>query len=210
MLDAASSSRVGAEFTGLARMFRSAVKAEDKQVDVALAMITTPLRARLRRHPRLRPEAPMGTLRTWAESMPTSFRLGHPRIAHHKTEFAIAEHRLSASWISDRSWGDDAPQERGVSICKLTFAAQRGKLVKTWQPLATVSLHALGRWFERSGERDQSALVRDLALLIAASDEAEKIDTPGGFWLGAVINAVDDVAKKGVKLRNVRTWISDG
>jgi hypothetical protein len=34
------------------------------------------------------------------------------------------------------------------------------------------------------------------------------VNTPGGFWLGAVVEAMNDAEGKGVKLRNVRTWLA--
>jgi hypothetical protein len=72
-----------------------------KLVDAALNAITPPLRERLRKHPKLRPEQPMGVLRAWAETMPTTFRVGRARVAHVRTEFAIREHRISTSWLHD-------------------------------------------------------------------------------------------------------------
>jgi hypothetical protein len=200
--------RVPAEFTGLARQFRTAVQAEDHRVDQALAVIEPPIRERLRTHPKLRPEAPMGVLRAWAETVPSAFRLGPSRIARVRTEFAINENRITSSWITDRAWGEDASRERGVSICKLTFAVHAGKLTKVWQPIACISMHALARRLERGASRDHSALIDDLAALIAVPDAGERVDTPGGFWLGQVITAARDETGKGCRMRNVRTWIS--
>jgi hypothetical protein len=63
MLDLATVSRVPAEFTGQARVFRDQVRAVDLAMYAALAMITEPLRARLGRHPKLRNEMVAGTAR---------------------------------------------------------------------------------------------------------------------------------------------------
>ena len=150
MLDSAASSHVGAEFIGLARVFRNVVQAEDHAVDRALNAIAAPLRERLRHHPKLRPEQPMGALRQWAETVPTVFLIGRPRVACVRTEFAICEHRISSSWLYKDEWNNDE-QERGLSVCTFVFAVRKGKLTMRWTPVACVSLHALGRWFERSG-----------------------------------------------------------
>jgi hypothetical protein len=88
------------------------------------------------------------------------------------------------------------------------FAVQKGKLIARWTPLACVSLHALARRVERGAERDHTALTRDLALLVESDSNTERVFTPGGFWLGAVIEAMNDAERKGVKLRNVRTWLA--
>jgi hypothetical protein len=69
-------------------------------------------------------------------------------------------------------------------------------------------LHALGRWFERSGLRDHSALVRDLSVLAETDESAERVQTRDGFWLGAVVEALNDHDGKGVKLRNVWTRLA--
>jgi hypothetical protein len=55
--------RVPAEFAGLARAFRSQVKLVDVAMNEALIAITTPLRARLSRHPKLRREMIAGAER---------------------------------------------------------------------------------------------------------------------------------------------------
>jgi hypothetical protein len=34
------------------------------------------------------------------------------------------------------------------------------------------------------------------------------VNTRDGFWLGAVVDALDDAAKKGCRVRNVRTWLA--
>jgi hypothetical protein len=206
VLDAATSSRVPAEFTGAARVFRTAVQAEDRVVDRALNVIARPLKERLRRHPKLRPEQPMGVLRQWAQSVPTGFLLGHPHVVCLRTEFAITEHRISSSWLYNDEWNNDE-RERGLSVCRFVFAVRRGKLTLRWTPVACVSLHAMGRWFERSGLREHEALTAALAVLVETDESLERVNTRDGFWLGGVVEAMNDAEHKGVKLRNVRTWL---
>jgi hypothetical protein len=51
-----------------------------------------------------------------------------------------------------------------------------------------------------------ASLWRAIQVLADAGDEGEQVDTPGGFWLGRVIEAKDEQGKL-LKLRSVRTWI---
>jgi hypothetical protein len=141
-------------------------------------------------------------------TMPEIFRISPPRIARPRTEVAISEIRVTTSWITDRTWGATPERERGIALGELIFAVPGKQLIRCWTPRVNISLHALGRWFERSGEREHTALIRDLAMLAQADEKAERVETPGGFWLGQVIDAMDDGAGKGVKMRNVRTWIA--
>jgi hypothetical protein len=50
--------------------------------------------------------------------------------------------------------------------------------------------------------------VRDLAVLADAGDDGERVDTEGGFWLGAVINAGDSDNGRVIRIRSVRTWLN--
>ena len=68
----------------------------------------------------------------------------------------------------------------------------KGTLTVRWVPIACISLHALARRIERSSERNHTTLVRDLALLVETDTASERVNTPGGFWLGAVIEAMND------------------
>ena len=49
--------------------------------------------------------------------------------------------------------------------------------------------------------------MRDIALLADAGEEGERVETPGGFWLGSVINADDSDNGRIIRMRHVRTWI---
>jgi hypothetical protein len=200
---------VPAEHLGQARVFRDSVRAVDRLVDAALAVIAKPLRQRLARHPALRSETPMGVLRTWAQTVPADFRLAPSRVMHARTEFAITELRVSGSWIRDQAWGDDAGREYGLAICSLVFSVHRGELIHQWRPVVNVSLHSLGRWFERGHPcREPAALLADLTTLAQAGANGGEVHCPPrGIWKGGMIEAFDDVRRQGVKLRNVRTWV---
>ena len=80
-------------------------------------------------------------------------------------------------------------------------------MVQTWMARGFVSMHALGRWFERTGHRDHERLLADLAVLAAAGDDDDRVATPeGGYWLGSMetMGGTDRVT---ALARNVRTWV---
>ena len=184
MLDLATVSRVPAEFTGQARVFRDQVRAVDLAMDAALAMITEPLRARLGRHPKLRNEMVVGTARLYSMLVPPQFRLGAVEATRQRTEFAIVERRIAVSWLRHDEWTDPEHREPGVSICKFVLAMTDGKLLWRLHPQANVSLHALARRIERGHEHDHTALLRDLAALADAGEEGGRVATGEGFWFG--------------------------
>ncbi len=81
-----------------------------------------------------------------------------------------------------------------------------------WTPTVNVSLHALGRRFERARGRDRShaALWRDIVPLADASGDAgERVDAGEGFWLGEPIEAVGEGGRT-PRIRSVRTWLNSG
>jgi hypothetical protein len=205
MLDLATVSRVPAEFTGQARVFRDQVRAADLAMEAALAMITEPLRARLGRHPKLRNEMVADTVRLYSMLVPPRFRLGAVEATRHHTEFAIIERRIAVSWLRHDEWTDPEHREPGVSVCRFVLAMTDGKLLWRLHPQANVSLHALARRIERGHQRDHGALLRDLAVLADAGEEGERVDTHEGSWFGHVIDA-DDQSHR-IRMRNVRTWL---
>jgi hypothetical protein len=205
MLDLATVSRVPAEFTGQARVFRDQVRAVDLAMDAALARITEPLHVRLGRHPKLRNEMVVGMARLYSMLVPPQFRLGAVEATRHRTEFAIVERRIAVSGLKHDEWTDPEHREPGVSICKFVLAMTNGTLLWRLHPQANVSLHALARRIERGHERDHAALLRDLAALADVGEEGERVDTSEGSWFGHVIDA-DDQGHR-IRMRNVRTWL---
>jgi hypothetical protein len=201
--------RVPAEFVGIARQFRTEVRATDEAMEQALDIVTAPLRARLARHPKLRIAMLADTARRYAELTPARFRIGKLEAATHKTDIALRETRL-VSLLSDDHWSDPTGREQGLSICTFVLSVHKGQLRQRWVPLVAVSLHALARRVERHRDRSHEALERDLAYLAGADEADERVDAEGGFWLGEVVAAKTDDGYA-LRIRNVRTWIgADG
>jgi hypothetical protein len=82
-------------------------------------------------------------------------------------------------------------------------------LTRIWPPIGIVSAHAVGRWFERTGLRDHAMLLRDLAVLVDAGDDGDRVATPeDGSWLGGVepMRGSDGSI---ARARSIRTWVGD-
>jgi hypothetical protein len=198
--------RVPAEFLGLARAYRNQVHAADQACAVALRGIITPLRMRLARKPTLREENIVHAGRAWSKFMPAAFRIGETRIVRTRREFVIAEDRISVSWLQAARWGE---RERGVSVCRLVVAAHKGDLREDWRPVACVSLHALARRFERGADRRHAALTSDLArLLNFEADPCGQVTCDDGYWLGDLVDLMDETARTARQCRNVRTFVA--
>ncbi len=201
-----TSTPVPAEARGRARVFRNEVKAIDVQFDAAIALIVAPLRERLRRHSKLRPEHPSITAVQYDRLIPTEFRIGPITGTRHKTSFAIEETRVVVSWLTCDDWHDPDEREPGVTVCKFTFSVHDGRLRQRWRPITNVSLHALARRVARGRDRSHDAMFRDIALLPAADADGERVDTIGGYWLGRTIDAMGEAGRV-FTMRSVRTWL---
>jgi hypothetical protein len=154
--------------------------------------------------------ATLGRLKVPAEYRGLALRFGEIEVRPDRDAFEIAEVRTTATWINSVAWGNDDATEPGVAIarCSMAMQSERG-LVEAWMPRAIVTLHALGRWFERTDWGDHDRLLADLAVLGLAPDggEDERVPTPdGGCWLGPM-EVMTGTVKLTVRARNVRTWV---
>jgi hypothetical protein len=199
--------KVPAEFRGAARVFRDEVKRIDKEMDRALATIAKPLVVRLRRHPRLRHELIAVAVHQYRRTVPVEFRFGEVEVTPDRDAFEIAEIRATATWINSVEWDSDAI-EAGIAVarCTLTMRPTVG-LVHIWMPRAVVSMHAIARWFERSGSRDHDRILADLAVLADSAGDGDHVATPGGFWRGEM-EVMEGTDKVTARARNVRTWVN--
>jgi hypothetical protein len=201
--------RVPVEFTGLARGFRGAIKAEDTRYDEVVASIAAPLRARLQRHPRLRHEQIAQAVRCYQGFVPSKYRIGKVEIERDRSRFSIREVRICPAWFNNSLWHNDNYREPGCAVCRFNLFAEPGRLRRVIKPIAVASLHALGRRLQRGRGRDHPALVRDLGLLADAPDGGDAVATPeaDGSWIGGMVqmNSQDGWSTA----RAVRTWHAD-
>ena len=157
MFETPERTRVGAQWLGLARQYRRDVKAEDRLFDAALVKLASPLRARLKRHPKLRHEMIAGTERIYRGSIPREFRIGDISVNRDRAAFSVSELRVAVSWIANPEiWPGDY-RELGVTLCRFQLALRDGRLREWWTPLAAISLHALARRYERGRCADPPA-----------------------------------------------------
>ncbi len=192
---------VPAEHLGLARRFRQDVMRTDDRLLTALPRITAPLQRRLARKPGLRQDAAIDFARAWR--MATGpYRLAHDADVRAKDSITITELRLAATGWRHPHW---ETWEDGVGIVHVQLTTQGGFKVET-TPLVVVSLHALARWFERTGQREHKLLVNDLTPLLAGRD-AERVVVRAGIWLGGLIVAYDKLHRP-FRLRAVRTFLA--
>ena len=96
-------------------------------------------------------------------------------------------------------------REPGLTICRFVLTMHKGRLRQRWVPLVAVSLHAMARRVERCCGSLPRLPQRDLTVLADAGEDGDRVNTPGGFWLGSVIDANGDGGIK-LRLRSVRTW----
>jgi hypothetical protein len=150
--------------------------------------------------------------RLYLAAVPARFRIGKVVILKHCAAFAVSETRLSASWLSNLDWGDADYREKGLTVVRFELRLRDGKLSERWEPLVAISLHGLGRRFERAPASDSAAILADLALLLGADASAGQITTPHGTWLGDRIDCRISAGDPGVTRRgscvSVRTFVT--
>jgi hypothetical protein len=171
--------RVGAEFVGLARVFRQAVMAEECRVTAMLPCVINPVTQRLARKPRLRREQEIDFLRGW-RGVPSRFRLSFDDTRDADDCLVATEVRLGSLQLRFRDWMD---WESGVSITRVRVTTNRAMVFHA-APYVILSLHALARWFERTGRRTHEELLADIAPLATANEEDDSVHTRVGVWIG--------------------------
>jgi hypothetical protein len=199
---------IPAEFLGRARQFRNAVLAADAGIAAGLPGLLGPLQERLERKPGLRPAMIADFTRRWPEVIADRFCLARAASAD-KNALAITELRLAASHLRNSAW-DGQEWENGVSIAKLHFTTADGRLRLTATPIASVSLHALARRYQRSPRRDDAAVICDLKAL-ARQPPADRVTTNTGCWHGRVVASRHEVdgEPRPLPLLAIRTFIGN-
>jgi hypothetical protein len=209
---------VPAEFVGLARQFLRDAAREHEAVRAMLERITAPVFTRLERHPgRNLRDGALRTLADACEALPHDFRLGFgtqldPRGRRGK----IIDLRVQPATLQSADWDDDA-LEPTLSVAMHWFDVPPRVDQTTSQCLAVVSLHALGRRYERGRDHSHAAIIADLQALATVNvNDAERfpegerfqIPTPRGSWCGTAVGVgmAADVGGNAVRLV-VRTFL---
>jgi hypothetical protein len=208
--------RLSTEAVGRARDLIRRVTAENEQFLRQYTSLLRPVKDRHARCPgrKLRPEmlAEMG--RRWRYHMPTKFRISFT--AHTATsKGTITERRLGIGRIERIDDPDWTGQEDGVWVIEARFVAGNDGGRSHSVLLSNFSLHALARWFQRSGHSSDTELMRDMNL-VANIDVSQheggggvriRTDSDGGNWRGRLASVDDGVSTHRVIV--VRTWLPD-
>jgi hypothetical protein len=210
--------RVPPEFLGKARAFRERIVEAEPAVTAVMNKAYDPLGERARRKARPRPELIAGAARTWSQEMPTVGRLGACSIRKKsRYQVTIREVRLLSGELSRDDWADGAV-DPGLSIAFLELQAGEGGCTLVTDIVVLLSLHALGRWFQRSLDDSEAALLADLAQLAAGYGSileehgrtlnAEfRAPVSGGVWAGEVMRWYSAATQHEERVATVATFL---
>ena len=196
------------EFLGRARLLRNALAADDKIALREMGRIAVPFSPLVRDGGTPRPEMLARAASAWEALIPVSGRL-RLEIEVKKKSLNIRELRVLASTASFEEW-PDGETELGLMLVATSLEVAPGRFRLDPMKLSAVSLHAVGRWFERTFRNGQAELMADLRTLALAADDA-RLATPGEFevaagdgrWVGVVMEIQD-----GIRILGARSFLS--
>ena len=111
--------------------------------------------------------------------------------------------------------------EPGLAICLVELRVAENICRTTQDLVVLLSLHALGRWFQRSLDNSETALLTDLAALgsnygaILADHERTRdtrfrVPAAGGAWVGEVNRRYSEATLKEERVAAVATFLPAG
>jgi predicted membrane metal-binding protein len=174
-------------FLGMARAFRQKVDTDvSAGTDRIIKSITSPLRRRLQGNasPVFRHDLLIDTERRWQTELPTFGRI-MLQTELTKSSLFIREARLSPGDIRFESWLD-GQKEQDCGLQQLTVIARTGFCSIEATMLASISIHALSRFYQRSFDNSDVAL--RTALREIARNHAAVLTSPapgGKFSIAA-------------------------
>ena len=205
-----------AEFLGFARRFRERIAEADDRAMGVIAEIFPPLAKRAERSQRPRPELLQGAERIWRQKMPT-FGLLDSKTQLSRRELRIREVRVGVgTWRYDPH--DERSDEAGIAILLVEFWVAAGICEWVAEPAVLLPLHALGRWYQRSLDSREDALLGDLGRLAyvygnildnAAATLDLRFFCPAGSgqWAGTVTRRFSVATQRQERILNVRTFL---
>ena len=185
---------VPAEFMRQARYFRDGLMSVSLECSARMNAIVAPLLARWRRSPIPRPETLLDAARAW-RALPDFGRLDLT-VTTGKRQLHIHELRVSASDFRAADWTVDEP---GLSVLGVVLEVAPHRCVFDILSLATVSLHALARRYQRGFAITDAAIMHDLHMLAkahaglagGAATEFEVAVPSGGRWVGNLLDVTN-------------------
>jgi hypothetical protein len=200
---------VPAEFVGLSRLFRERMT---NAADVSNTIMRRICRSahdtnNIRKGRGLRPDTLADLCRAW-RAVPSGNRISLA-ISHQRRHCEIVDVRILPAMMTNNGRPSDTA-EAAVTIVAISLTASPEMLLTTSPTVATASLHALARHFQRARRTGDTALITDLGLLATA-----RIAAPGPFsvatdnwgaWHGEV-GSFTDAQKTEALALNVRTFV---
>jgi hypothetical protein len=199
-----------AEFLGLGRRFREQIADADDLSVRTIGQLFAPLARRADRCAMPRPEMLQDTVRHWRRAMPGA-GLIDSKIELSRRELHIREVRVGAT-------RDDVTNEPMIAILLIELDVAPGICRVTAEPAAVLSLHALGRWYQRALDTSVTALLAGLGRLASAYagilDESGETGHPGflcstagGQWAGSVTRRFSEVTGRREAVLDIRTFL---
>jgi hypothetical protein len=200
------SDKVPAEFVGKARVFRSRMIAATTGVGLQMNAISQySFGLYRRRNAAPRPEHLVAIEQQWRSIPPAGcLRL---TVRRDRRSMSIEDTRITATTSKNIEWGDAS--EKSICLIESSLALTKRHAETMTTTLAAVSLHALGRWYQRAFTTHGTAMMLDLALVVRAvptlDPNATDVELPsgnGGSWRGAIVETLN-----GKNVFNIRTFV---
>jgi hypothetical protein len=197
---------VPAEFVGKARFFRASMHAATAPVGPQMRAVSQySFDLYRRRNAAPRPEQLVAIEQRWRSICGAGcLRLS---ICRDKRSMLIQDTRIVTTVSSNIAWG--GASEKSICLIESSLALTKRNAETAATMLAAISLHALGRWYQRAFITDDITLMLDLALVVAAApglvaraSDVEVNSENGGCWRGMVVDTRD-----GGTLVNIRTFV---
>jgi len=204
--------RVPAEFVGFGRAFSARVA--DAVAIRVCQQSSQALIQRQRRHPVPRADTLAGVAYAWRNRVPAFGRLDQ-RITLNGKWLSIIETRCIPQHFRQGEWEDDA-LEPGISVVRIGMSiAPRRELLLAMHTLCSVSLHALGRRYQRGADRSDAAILADIHALAAAYERLSAlpegtrftVDVPGSRWRGTTLDIRGHYSGRMERVPSARTFV---
>jgi hypothetical protein len=171
-------------------MFRDRVGAEDDAIGQAVLQIMAPLTRRRRKSRTFRSADLIDAERQYRQ-LPSAGRLSL-KVERDKHGLRIEELRVAAGRVRFCSWAGDA-SDPDIGVMRIELQATSwGQCYVVGDLVASISLHALGRRFQRGFRTDDESILSELkALALCHADIVEtlgdfSIAGDGGTWVGEI------------------------
>jgi hypothetical protein len=189
---------ISAEDRQRARRFSHMAENADLEVLEAVKAIFLPLRARSLRNPRPRYELLADAARQWTQAVPRVMQLEPPNIKLTKRPLSliITDVRLISGNLNFSKW-QAGVQAMGIGICVCGLSVSQNVCQIQAAMIAVATEHSIGRFYQRSFQRDDSALMDALQSFargvggafnqyFEANDPSFEIPARDGAWHGTV------------------------